>query len=173
MRVEQVEIRDARDDDEHGLISLVDACFQEYPGCVTDVDGEMPELRAIASYAEKCGGRFWVAELGGRIVGSVGVVPSGNGGYELLKLYVSAEGRSNGLGRTLVGLVEDEARNRGAGYVELWTDTRFTRAHRLYELLGYRSSGRTRDLQDKSNSSEFHYVRAWGAWDARVAASFK
>ena len=40
-----LQIRDARDDDEPGLIALIAGVFAEYPGCVMDVDGELPELR--------------------------------------------------------------------------------------------------------------------------------
>jgi len=151
-------IRPARDDDSDGLIALIDGCFREYPGCVTDVDGEMPELYAIARYAEERRGRFWVAERADRVVGSVGAVPAPDAdGVELLKLYVDAGERGVGLGRALVGLVEDEAARRSATFVELWTDTRFTSAHRLYELLGYARSPATRALNDKSNSVEYHY----------------
>jgi putative acetyltransferase len=163
-------IRPARDDDSAGLIALIDGCFREYPGCVTDVDGEMPELYAIARYAEQRRGRFWIAERNGLVVGSVGVVPVSpvvpvpgidGQGVELLKLYVSSSERGAGLGRTLVGLVEDEARKRNAGFVELWSDTRFTDAHRLYELLGYIRSPFTRDLNDKSNTTEYHYRKVF------------
>ncbi len=155
-------IRPARDDDSGGLIALIDACFQEYPGCVTDVDGEMPELYRIASYAEKRSGRFWIAERHDVVVGCVGIVPATGdaAGTELLKLYVNSGERGVGLGRALIGLVEDEARNRSAAFIELWTDTRFTDAHRLYEHLGYVRSPFTRDLDDKSNTTEYHYRKA-------------
>jgi len=42
-------IRVARDDDEAGLVALIGGCFAEYPGCLLDVDGEIPELRAVAT----------------------------------------------------------------------------------------------------------------------------
>lgn len=53
-------VRDARDTDAEGLIALIDGCWSEYPGCILDVDGELPELRAIATYFAGLGGRFWV-----------------------------------------------------------------------------------------------------------------
>lgn len=150
-------IRPARDDDADGLIALIDGCFREYPGCITDVDGEMPELNAIASYAKEYDGRFWVAERDGAVVGSVCAVPAAEQGMELFKLYVNASERGAGLGRVLIGLVEAEAVNRGAAFVELWSDTRFANAHRLYELLGYIRGPMTRALADKSHSVEFYY----------------
>jgi putative acetyltransferase len=153
-------IRAARDADAPGLIALIGACFAEYPGCVLDVDGEMQELLAIAAHYARRGGRVWVAEDAGAVVGSVGVVPArGPGGVELQKLYVARESRKRGLGSALCALVEVEGRARGAGYVELWSDTRFTDAHRLYEGRGYRRSGATRELHDKSATVEFHFRR--------------
>lgn len=148
-------IREGRDDDAEQLIELIGSCFAEYPGCVMDVDGELPELRAIASaYREKYG-RFWVAEEGGKVIGCVGVVPCRRlPGMELQKLYVSKESRRRGLAARLCGLVEDEARAEGAEFVELWSDTRFEAAHRLYESLGYVCGPLTRALHDKSNSVE-------------------
>ena len=150
-------IRDARDGDADGLIALIGACWSEYPGCILDVDGELPELRRIASHFAAQDGRFWVGEDQGKVVASVGLLPVGKGGAELCKLYVDAAARRHGLGGSLVRLVEEEARQRGACFVELWSDTRFRDAHRLYERLGYARGRETRVLHDLSNSIEYHY----------------
>src|SRR5262245_25285190 len=97
-----IHVRDARDDDAEGLIALIGGCFSEYPGCLLDVDGELPELRAIATAFREWGGRFWVAERGGRVVGCVGFSPGKKDGYaELKKLYVEKPAREAGLGDTL------------------------------------------------------------------------
>ncbi len=150
-------IRDARDDDAEGLIALIGGVFAEYPGCVLDVDGEIPELRAIATAFRGWGGRFWVAEEGGRVVGCAGYKARGGAGIELSKLYVALDARRRGLGGALCGLVEGEARARGAAFVELWSDTRFLDAHRLYEGRGYVRGPETRPLHDRSNSIEFYF----------------
>jgi putative acetyltransferase len=75
----------------------------------------------------------------------------------LLKLYVARSARRLGLGGTLVGLVESESAATGATTVELWSDTRFLDAHRLYERHGYVRNGATRELHDLSHSVEYHY----------------
>jgi putative acetyltransferase len=150
------EIRDARDDDAGGLIALIGGVFAEYPGCFLDVDGEMPELLAIATHFRRAGGRIWVADDGG-VVGSIGLTPSADGrGVELRKLYLRQDVRGSGLGDRLLALVEDEALGRGAAFVEMWSDTRFLRAHRFYERRGY-VRGATRELHDISNTVEFHF----------------
>lgn len=148
-------VRDARDDDALDVIELIAGVFGEYPGCVTDVDGEMPELRALATHFAAQGGGFRVAERDGRVVGCCGWAPHGEL-VELKKLYVHRRERGSGLGAALIGEVEELARRRGARGVELWSDTRFTRAHRFYEKRGYRRGG-TRELFDKSDTVEFHF----------------
>lgn len=151
-------IREARDDDAGDLIALVGACFAEYENCILDVDGEIPELRAIASWAARLGGRFWVAEHGGRALACVGVTPAAHGpGVELRKLYVDARLRRRGLGAHLSGLVEAEAQRRRAPFIELWSDTRFLDAHRLYRRLGYVATGASRELHDLSDTVELHF----------------
>ena len=158
-------MRDGRDDDASQLIALMAAVFAEYSGCVLDVDGEEPDLRAIATYYRGYGGRFWVAEHpdGGRIVGMIGGRPLNGGPYwELKKLYIDKRCRGIGLGRLMVGLVESEALQRGAPVLELWSDTRFLDAHRLYERLGYHRRPGLRELHDLSNSVEFHYTKRLG-----------
>ncbi len=158
MTAPQPTIRPARDEDEDGLITLIGGCFAEYPGCVLDVDGEIPELRAIATAFAARDGHFWVAEAEGSVVGCIGVAPAPDkAGVELLKLYVDSAMRGRGLGRRLVGLVEEDAARRDAAFIELWTDTRFADAHRLYERLGYERLPETRDLYDLSDTVEYHY----------------
>ncbi len=156
-------IRPARDDDSWDLIGLVAGCWSEYPGCVLDVHGEEPELlRPASAYADD-GGCLWVAETVGpspRLVGSVGLVPSAEPRVVVLKkLYVARPARGHGLGARLVALIESEASGRGAQLIELWSDTRFTDAHRLYLRLGYEMQPETRELHDLSNSVEHHFTK--------------
>src|SRR5262245_29152231 len=64
-------IREGRDEDADGLIALLGGVFAEYPGCVLDVDGELPELRAIATSFRRWGGRFWVDEREGVVIACI------------------------------------------------------------------------------------------------------
>jgi putative acetyltransferase len=155
-----IKLRDARDDDADQLIELIERCYSEYEGCVLDVDGEAPELRALATHHAKNGGRFWVAESGGQLVGCAGVVAGTEPGVmEMKKIYVARKARQMGLGARLCSLVEAEAMSRRATAVELWSDTRFEDSHRLYERRGY-VAGPTRELHDKSNSVERYFRKA-------------
>jgi GNAT superfamily N-acetyltransferase len=76
----------------------------------------------------------------------------------------------------LAAAAEDFARAQGAGVMKLWSDTRFDRAHRFYEKLGYLRDGPIRVLNDLSNSLEFAYTKpltgvAVRVLDAAAAAS--
>ncbi|MGB0685151.1 MAG: GNAT family N-acetyltransferase [Planctomycetota bacterium] len=149
-------LRDARDEDSAGVITLIESCYAEYPPNVLDVDGEEPELRAPASSFD----RFWVVEgEDGAIVGCIAVALAGRPVAELKKCYVGRPLRGQGWGRRLVAEVEAAAAAAGCTAVELWTDTRFTLAHRVYQALGYRPSGRTRELHDLSQTTEYHYAK--------------
>jgi len=157
--VSDLTIRPAEDRDSAELIDLIDTVFGEYPNCVLDVEGEMPELKSPGSAARAEEGRWWVAEAEGKLVGSCAIMPDADDAMELKRLYVAKPARRRRLAARFVSLVEDEARTRGAKRVVLWSDTRFADAHRLYERLGYRRAPRTRALCDISNTIEFHYAK--------------
>jgi GNAT superfamily N-acetyltransferase len=75
-------------------------------------------------------------------------------------LYVLAPWRRRGLGARFVALVEQEALSRDAVFVDLWTDTRFLDAHRLYRSLHYEQLLEVRNVDDLSASREFHFTKS-------------
>lgn len=169
-------LRAGRDADAVGFIALITACWAEYPGCVMDLDGENPELRALATYYAGKGGALWAAEQAGRVVGMVATKPLGDGSWELCRMYAAAETRGSGLAQTLIAAAEGHARSHGATAMKLWTDTRFDRAHRFYEKCGYLRDGPIRALDDVSHSIEFAYAKPFAGvvvkrLDAAGAAS--
>lgn len=171
------DLRPGRDTDAEGFIALIGACWAEYPGCVLDIDGEVPELRALATYFRDQGGMLWAAERDGRVIGMVGTRPlKDDAAWEICRMYVDGAARGIGLAADLLRTAEDHACAAGAERLVLWTDTRFTRAHGFYEKQGYVRQGSIRILDDISNSLEFRYAKpARGlvveALDAAAAAS--
>ncbi|MFP4127359.1 MAG: GNAT family N-acetyltransferase [Alphaproteobacteria bacterium] len=152
------QLRPAVDADGPRLAQLIAACFAEYDGCVFD-RREFPELAAIARHFAAAGGHIWVAEAAGALVASLGVRPAPGDGVELLKVYVARPWRGSGLAPTLLDAALAFARDRGATRLELWSDTRFTRAHAFYEKHGFRPTGERRFLADLSDSWERRFVR--------------
>lgn len=151
--------REATDEDSPAVIALIAGCFAEYPGCVLDLPGIDAWMQAPSAAYAGSGGRFWVVLDGAVAVASVGFKPVSDEVVELKSLYVAAAARRGGLGRALVALVEDCALALGSGRVELWTDTRFADAHRLYERLGYVRGAVTRYLHDPSMTTEFSFAK--------------
>jgi GNAT superfamily N-acetyltransferase len=170
-------IRPGRDADAEGFIALIGAAWAEYPNCILDVDGELPELRALATHFAGAGGALWAAEREGRVIGMIGTRPlREDAAWEICRMYVSAEARGASLAQRLLEMAEGHARAAGAARMVLWTDTRFARAHAFYEKHGYVRQGAIRILDDISRSLEFRYVKpAAGlvveALDAAAAAS--
>jgi ribosomal protein S18 acetylase RimI-like enzyme len=152
-------LRPGRDDDAADFIALVGAAWAEYPGAGLDVDGENPELRALASYFAQAGGALWAHESNGRVDAMIGTKPLGDDVWELCKVYVAPARRGTGLAAALMQTAESHARAHGARDMILWSDTKFDRAHRFYEKHGYIRHGGIRALDDASNTLEFGYLK--------------
>ena len=152
-------LRAGRDDDAAGFIALVGACWAEYPGNILDVDGENPELRALATYYATAGGALWAVEHHGAIAGMLATKPIGDDVWELCKVYTTPALRGTGMAQTMIAAAEAFARAHGGTTMKLWSDTRFDRAHRFYEKQSYLRAGPLRVLNDLSRSIEFVYAK--------------
>ena len=152
-------IRPVRDDDGPALARLIASCFAEYEGCLYDA-AEFPELVAPASsYAEKQA-ELWVMMAGDELVGSVAITPiAEHHASEISKVYLDANHRGNGAALELMQRASVCAARLALPDLVLWTDTRFTRAHRFYEKLGFVRMPMIRRLHDVSQSWEYRYER--------------
>ena len=205
-------IRRGQDTDAEQLIALIGACWDLYPGIRMDVDGEMPELRALASYYADAGGALWVAEGAGTVLGMAATRPrdadvGGAAGeekipppleglgreaigqsstpaspaafappdpiaaWEICRVYVHPSHHGSGLAHRLLDTAEAHAIASGAARLQLWSDTRFDRAHRFYEKRSYVRAGPIRVLHDISNSLEFAYAKPVNGIDMLDAAA--
>jgi putative acetyltransferase len=161
-------IRHAADADAEGVIALYAACWGEYEGMILDTEEEMAHLHGVASHYRRAGGEAWVAEWStapfgaaspGGVAGTVAWRPLTDQHAELQMLYVMPDARHKGLASHLVGMVERRVAGLGFAVLELWSDIRFTNAHRLYRTLGWEQLEETRFVGDLSNSTEFHFLR--------------
>jgi ribosomal protein S18 acetylase RimI-like enzyme len=85
------------------------------------------------------GGAVFIAERNGEVVGTAAVASHGPGEVELLKVTVADGARGHGLGRQLVEVCIDRAREMGAHTMMLVSSSRLQAALRLYEKMGFTS----------------------------------
>jgi GNAT superfamily N-acetyltransferase len=164
-------IRPGLDSDGPALIALIWSCWSAYPGIRMDVDAEMPEMHALATYYAGNGGALWVAEADGSVRGMIAVRVLEGSTWEICRVYVDPAMHGSGLGHALLDTAERHAIGAGAERLVLWSDTRFDRAHRFYEKRSYVRSGGVRVLGDISNSLEFGYAKPVNGIEALDIAS--
>ena len=108
-----------------------------------DLDMQVYATRVFVARAT--GYRLYVAELGGEIVGVIGIVPNYNlhDGFALYIEHVIVDDahRGQGYGSKLISFAEKRAKDEGCKIVELDSDFEFADAQRLYEKSGYKRYG--------------------------------
>ncbi len=82
------------------------------------------------------GGRIFIAESEGQAVGCGALIRMGDG-FEVCKMTVSPAARGTGLGRKLLAACEAAARDAGARFLYLETNSRLAPAIGLYEAFGF------------------------------------
>jgi GNAT superfamily N-acetyltransferase len=158
VKSQAIVIQPARAADAPAVIDLIGRVFAEY-AFIWNPATEVPDLFDLEAHYGGQTGAFWVARLDNRVVGSVGVARLPDGRAELHRLYLDASLRGRGIGRSLVEAVLGWCRAAGVARLTLWSDTRFDRAHRLYEGMGFKKTGE-RDVPDDPNDTrEFGYER--------------
>jgi GNAT superfamily N-acetyltransferase len=97
--------------------------------------------RRLALILSKAGNRIFVAQLTGRVVGYIHAADYECSYTDSLKnimaLAVDEEERGHGIGRALLSVAEDWARESGAAGVRLNSGMDRENAHRFYEACGY------------------------------------
>ena len=151
-------IRPARPQDVPQIIRLIGDVWAEY-GCVLDTSIEEKYLLTPDEYFHARNGEFCVVETKERLVATVAVMMLDVQTAELKSLYVETRGRGTGLGERLTRMAIKHALDQGAAAMVLWTDTRFTHAHRLYERIGFTRTG-IRHLDDINHTTEYGYEMA-------------
>ena len=151
-------IRPATLDDTPGVIALIRRVFVEY-GWIWDAPTEVPDLFDFDAHYAPPRGAFWVVIDGPSVVGSIGVDRKGTGLAELHRLYLEPGQRGRGLGEALVGHVLEWCRRQEVARLELWSDTRFEHAHRLYVRLGFRRDGERTLVGDINDTREYRFER--------------
>ena len=96
--------------------------------------------------------RFWVARLDGRIVGCAALIWGFDRQGEIKRMFVAPEARGKGVGRALLGAVEDGARFERLRVLRLETGVKNVEAIGLYRGAGYRPCDPFADYELDTNS---------------------
>jgi GNAT superfamily N-acetyltransferase len=80
---------------------------------------------------------LWIALDDANVVGSVALRDLGDSAVELKRMYLRPDQRRRGLGKQLLGVALDWARDHGMRAVRLDTSERMLAAQRLYEAHGF------------------------------------
>lgn len=154
MNEQVTQLRPVRQRDVPEILALIGEIYAGY-GCTLDAAGEEPHLLCPGEYFRAGGGDLWVVEVAGVVRATVAVKLHKDAG-ELKTLYVHPTLRRQGWGRKLTELAIEHARQHQKPRMFLWSDTRFTDAHRLYRRMNFREFG-VRDLHDSNNSTEYGF----------------
>lgn len=127
----------AKADEDAAIAHIVSIQQGEFAVPVTAKD--QPDLHAVAEVYQYGGGGFWVAEMEGRIVGTIGLIDFGGGEGALRKMFVAAEvrGRELGVAAALLEILVAHARAKGITGITLGTIERLQAARRFYEKNGF------------------------------------
>jgi predicted N-acetyltransferase YhbS len=123
------------------VLSLINRSFAYMDG-VVDPPSSVHRLTAEALRGKAEEETGFLATSEGRIVGCVFVVEREHDCY-IGKLAVGLEVQGQGIGKKLVGAVEDFAMARGKAALELQTRIELTANHAAFARLGFRETART------------------------------
>jgi N-acetylglutamate synthase-like GNAT family acetyltransferase len=100
---------------------------------------DQPDIDDIDGYYRAGRGDFWVANEGGRVVGTIALKDIGHGAGALRKMFVHKDWRGStpSLAASLLQALHTAAAERGFRHLYLGTTDRFLAAHRFYEKHGF------------------------------------
>jgi len=130
-------IRPATNADAEAIRTLVFGVLGEY-GLLAEHEGVDLDLNDIEANYIRGGGLFdLIFDDAGRLIGTVGLYPRGEGVAELRKMYLAKGARGRGLGRMLLERVLALARELGFTRIELETSSKLVEAIGLYKRFGF------------------------------------
>jgi ribosomal protein S18 acetylase RimI-like enzyme len=148
-----VEIRRAEPDDVIGLARQIKAVADEGRWIATESDRSVDELADRFRLAFDQRHIVFVLQDDDRIVGAIGIHPTGVKGVHTLGMSILKDFRGRGWGRRLVETALDAARERGDRKVVLEVFADNSRAIALYLSCGFEIEGYRRDHYQRLDGS--------------------
>ncbi|MDI3440184.1 GNAT family N-acetyltransferase [Erwinia sp. V90_4] len=138
MPTQHVTIQRYRSEFQAGVVDLI-LPIQTAEFGINITAEQQPDLRDIENFYQHGSGDFWLALVGNKVVGCIGLKDIGNQQAALRKMFVAAEwrGRQHGVASALLNTLIMSARDRRVKDVFLGTTSAFLAAHRFYEKNGF------------------------------------
>ncbi|CAI0817274.1 Predicted acetyltransferase [Serratia quinivorans] len=134
-------VRPITQSDDAAMAGIICSVFREYAmDKMEGVSLHDPDLDRLTGVYQDNGGKYWVLEQHGEVVGGVGIAPlkGGDAGYcELQKLFFKPCVRGLGMARYMVVQALKAARAAGFRYCYLETTEQLKEALGLYHALGF------------------------------------
>lgn len=131
-------LRSARSEDMSWIIKRHGSLYAEEFGWSSNFEVLVDKIVSDYQKNFKPGREFcWIAEVDGQNVGCVFVVEESASVAKLRLLMVTEEGRGMGLGRKLVQVCLDFAKDAGYSEMILWTNHVLLSARKIYESFGF------------------------------------
>ena len=146
--------RRARTDDREPVIALVFDTLRSY-GIDPDPLGLDADVMRFGQPEDPMMAEF-VAEIGGRVIGSIALRDRGDGTGHISKFFVQADVRGQGIGRALLAMAVADARNRRLRALDLDTRSQFEAAVHLYESTGWERGPDPQDVCDRTYVLRLH-----------------
>lgn len=132
-------LRDLRPGDLGWIIHRHGALYAEDYGWDGTFEAMVAKVAAeFVDHFDRAKDNAWIAEIDGRVVGSVFLVRKTAEIAKLRLLYVEPWARGQGLGRRLVETCIGEARRLGYTRLTLWTNDILVAARAIYESTGFK-----------------------------------
>lgn len=128
-------------EDNEALAGMIRQVFEEHEAPTSGTVYSDPTTDDLYTLFRTGGSVLWVAEVDGIPAGCCGVYPTEGlerGCAELVKYYLSAQVRGQGIGRQLMEMCIRSARELGYHRLYLESMPHFSKAVRIYEKLGFR-----------------------------------
>ena len=87
----------------------------------------------------KSGGFIWLAKAGDEIVGTVGIMPEGEGIFELIKMCVAESWRGKGISKLLMETCLQKVKELGGEKLFLFSNHQLQTALKLYTKYGFKN----------------------------------
>ena len=125
-------IRPARSEDLESIKGCAEAAYAPYVERI----GKRPAPMVADFKARIEAGDLYVAEADGNLIGFIVFFPRRDH-LHIENVAVLPSSQGQGLGKSLIAYAEQEARHRGIGAVELYTNVKMTENLEFYPKLGY------------------------------------